>query len=532
MFGRIPACGLLLGLVFGAGSCGHVASTRPKSVFHFDGPDISPEPVVHTAATLKGTAATYTVPTRQFLTYRDGRYNSYHESVYHPNYGPTEISGSTYSELEWDSPYFVEKSDDEVVPDGDRLVGFDVRASHFRVPHDGGSVWVRVDLTAPGLTSARTTGLNLVVLVDVSESMRKPQKLRLLKAAARSLVTQLLPSDRLAFVAFNDTARVLAPSGEATDRRSLLRQIDALRVGGGANLGAGLDEAYTQALAGKDSDGGPGHIILLSDGLLDGDSAAGWRSRDLARQKQIKGNRLSTVGLGSRIDPQLLSSLARAGEGRFTFIEEEKDVGRLLSRELESVMNTFAGSLRVQIQSDRAKVTAVHGQGIRDPGGQSDELILSDLVAGEKRSLLVRLRIPPLGPNGQEDIIFKLFFRQAAPVRRTMLEQTVSFRPARDFGRADSSVESYARLVTALELVRRALEGGESAYVTGAIEILERELPSIQAVALAEGDHELIELAALFGEFAAELRKVAQRGAVDAGPEWERLKREFYYRYR
>ena len=64
---------------------------------------------------------------------------------------------------------------------------------------------------------------------------------------------------------------------------------------GGDDLAGGVYEGYLQVESGRAQGGGPGHVIVVSDGLLA--SGGGWRVEELARTKHAQGYRLSTIGI-------------------------------------------------------------------------------------------------------------------------------------------------------------------------------------------------------------------------------------------
>ena len=501
-----------------------------NSLFNFEGGDSSPRETYVSDQGLAGKEATYKVPERRLLYYYSGQYRDLDYSHYDSFMGPSEGSEREHVYELYDSPYFRVRSDDESLPERDATLHFDVRASRTVVPEDGGAVWVRAQVSAPGFVNSRQSGLNVALVLDVSEAMEEPEKLRLLKAAARAVVTQLLPSDWFALVAFDERSHLLVPTEPVSDPEIQLREIDRLSTGAGANLGAGLFEAYAQVEEATARGSGRGHVILLSDGI-ELELRGSWRAEDLARRKHAKGIRLSTIGLGKTMNANVLSRLANRGEGRFSYVEEADKVQKVIADEMRSILKVFATNVRLQVQGGDSRILAVHDGVSRIPSRDA-ALVLSDLASGEERNLLIRLKIPPMGPDGQGLVTFKLNFEQTSPVRRTMLERSVLFETGKSLGGFDESVETYARLTTGLDQVRRALENPQPVHVQSVIQLLEGEFPPIKAIALAEGDGELIEQAAFFEEFATRLRDLSTRpgGLSEAGAELERLKRDFYYR--
>ncbi|MBN1442132.1 MAG: VWA domain-containing protein [Planctomycetes bacterium] len=522
--------GGLLAAAIGALAACETQREKKKAIFQFDGPDVSPREIVETDPPLKGKDATYRVPGRRQILTVAPSYTLYHHAGIDPVFGHHESSGEIYHEEVYPSDYFLERSGEPILPDGAQGLYFEARLSHVRLPAEGGAVWARVNVAAPSFLPAGETGLNIALVLDLSDSMESAEKIDLCRIVAKSLVSQLLPDDRLSVVTSGGSTRVLRASGAAANREELLSRIDRLAAAGGDDIGAGIHEGYLQVEAGRAEGGGAGHVILVSDGLLPG---GGWRVEELARQKHAQGYRLSAIGVGEDVDAGLLISLARAGEGRFAYIPGRDGVGEVLAREMRTILRAYARNVRLLVESPGVKVLAAYGPGILNPSPGGREIALADFVPSDDRSLLFRLQIPALGLEGYQDIKFKLFYTQMRPVRRTTREAMVRVEGGRTFEGEDAAVRIHARLATGIDFVRRALEEVDSTTsARTAISMLEGEFPSWKATVFAEGDRDLMRLATLFEEFAGRLRGLQAEGKLQRRtPERERLRSEFYYRH-
>ncbi len=88
---------------------------------------------------------------------------------------------------------------------------------------------------------------NLVFLLDVSGSMRAPNKLPLVKESLRLLVERLGENDRVAIVVYAGASGLALPSTTANNTETILHALDNLQSGGSTNAGAGIDLAYKTA---------------------------------------------------------------------------------------------------------------------------------------------------------------------------------------------------------------------------------------------------------------------------------------------
>ncbi|GAB4403791.1 MAG: hypothetical protein OHK0039_03400 [Bacteroidia bacterium] len=104
---------------------------------------------------------------------------------------------------------------------------------------------------------------HIVLLVDVSGSMDRPDKLPLFRAQLPALLTSLGPQDRLSLISYADESKALAEV--SADTAGLRRSVAALRTGGASLPAAGIGRAYDLARThARDFD--RSQIVLITDG--------------------------------------------------------------------------------------------------------------------------------------------------------------------------------------------------------------------------------------------------------------------------
>ncbi len=184
-----------------------------------------------------------------------------------------------------------------------------------------GIVRVEVTVDSPqGGHSDEGRASDIVVVVDTSGSM-EGEKLLIAQQALRALFERLAPEDRFGLVEYSDYARVLAPLQHATAsaKGNFYRMTDRLSARGSTNLSDGLDNGVN-LLKNQRFPNRSGRLLLLSDGLANaGDSSlAGLTAR--ARSAAMNGLAVTTMGVGTDFDENLMTSLSTAGTGAFYYI--------------------------------------------------------------------------------------------------------------------------------------------------------------------------------------------------------------------
>ena len=175
---------------------------------------------------------------------------------------------------------------------------------------------------------------NLILLLDVSASMSKPEKLSLLKDALRYLLTLLRPEDFISIVTYSGDSRVVLKPTSARDRDEILAAINRLRSSGGTNIKKGIRQAYKIA---EDNfiPGGNNRVILASDGAFEiGGSTS--RTVQHSANRSIK---LSVFLFGKKEatrTAEQLQKLSNMGGGNY-FHVTPKNANKVLLKEAKAV---------------------------------------------------------------------------------------------------------------------------------------------------------------------------------------------------
>lgn len=184
------------------------------------------------------------------------------------------------------------------------------------------------DVDVDGLVGAR----ELLFVVDVSGSM-SGVPLAMGKAAMREALRRLRPVDTFNIVTFaGRTALAFDEPRPANDHviREALAFVDGLRAGGSTQI---LD-AVDLALSGDVGTGRHRYVFFLTDGYVAIEDTVYARTRKWVRALAKRGQRarVFSIGLGSSVNHELLSSLAKAGDGLDVFVTTREDPREVVDR--------------------------------------------------------------------------------------------------------------------------------------------------------------------------------------------------------
>lgn len=159
---------------------------------------------------------------------------------------------------------------------------------------------------------------NLMLLLDVSGSMRDKNKLPLLKQSFKYLINIMRPEDEVSIVVYaGDAAIVLKPTS-AANQNQINTVIDQLRSRGKTNVKAGFKLAY-KWINKNYKENGNNRIILATDGEFPINNYV----YKLVEKRAEKGIHLSVFSFGNSDKKyQSLQQLVEKGQGNYEHIDQ------------------------------------------------------------------------------------------------------------------------------------------------------------------------------------------------------------------
>jgi Mg-chelatase subunit ChlD len=172
---------------------------------------------------------------------------------------------------------------------------------------------------------------NMILLLDVSGSMKAPEKLPLLKKSVLDLLTMMRQEDQVGIVVYSGKAKVLLRPTSFKEENQIKKVIERLKSEGKTDGNAGLKLAYKVA----DENyirGGNNRIILATDGEF----PINEESQQLISRFAGEDIFLSVFNFGkSNSSAKNLEKLAAMGKGNYEYITRENAEMKLI-REAKS----------------------------------------------------------------------------------------------------------------------------------------------------------------------------------------------------
>ncbi len=205
--------------------------------------------------------------------------------------------------------------------------------------------------------------LHLVLALDTSGSMRGPP-LDAVRTGLLAMLDHLRPEDRISLVRYSTEAQVVLERVGLDERRRIETELTGLVATGGTNIYDGLYVAFELAERHR-SASDETRVLLLSDGV----ATAGFTTRErivgLAEARAREGFAITTVGVGTEFDVELMRSIGSIGAGQFYFLEDPAAVREVFTAEVQTMLVPVARDLELELETTEGYVLR-GGFGARD----------------------------------------------------------------------------------------------------------------------------------------------------------------------
>lgn len=277
-----------------------------------------------------------------------------------------------------------------VVTDGS--IRMEARLSHPYIATGSSDLFLTVDLTGVDVPGATRAPVNLGLVIDRSGSMAG-EKLMQAKNAARQLIQQLRDEDRLAIIHYGSDVRTFA-GGHATssNKERMLAYVNGIFDEGGTNIGDGLTAGKHEVLKAANQFK-VNRIILISDGQPTEGITNHQQLLGIARDVRAQGVTISSIGVGTDFNEDLMQDIAEQGSGAYAYLHEASQLAAIFQKDLQQASTTIARNVELRLNlpagAQLGEVLGYRshadGAGVRVP--------LADFSAGQVERVVFRVRV-------------------------------------------------------------------------------------------------------------------------------------------
>ena len=233
-------------------------------------------------------------------------------------------------------------------------IGFAWERAGYPFAHNRDLLRFAVKTSSFGRTAGRP--LNLVLMLDKSGSMERADRVAIVRELLRVLAAQLHPEDRLSVVVFARTAQLWADSVAGDKVAALADSLSGITPEGGTNLEEAMKLAYETLLRHYMIDG-ENRVVVLTDGAANLGNVDPDALKKRAETNRAQGIALDCFGVGwEDLNDNLLEVLARAGGGRYGFINTPEEAATEFAGKLTGALRVAASDVKVQVEFNPARV--------------------------------------------------------------------------------------------------------------------------------------------------------------------------------
>jgi Ca-activated chloride channel family protein len=251
-------------------------------------------------------------------------------------------------------------------------------------------VLVRITPSEMEQNGSKRPKLNLSMVLDRSGSM-SGRKIEEAKEAAKYCIDQLLATDRISTVIFDQQVDTLIPSQPVENKDLLKRSINSIVTAGST----ALHEAWVRGgLQVSDHLNGASinRVLLITDGQANVGETRVDRIVAQAGELAAKGVTTSTIGIGEDFNEDLLMPMAEAGLGNAWHVQEPQDMVRIFETELQGLVSQIGHSVRLVIKPAAGVTVADVLNDFEIDAARRYKL--PNLRAGSPLEIVVRMSVP------------------------------------------------------------------------------------------------------------------------------------------
>lgn len=194
----------------------------------------------------------------------------------------------------------------------------------------------KIIVTSTELPEDKYAANNIVLLLDVSSSMRQQGKFTLLQQSVNNLVLALRPIDYVSIVTYAGEATIMLKGIPGNDKEKIMGAVQELTPLGITQGVKGLNSAYELALK-QYIPNGNNQVILATDGEFSEKNVSDEYYQQFIGNYANKGIRLSIIGFGINTEAiERMKKMSTSGKGSYTHVSAEKTIKDALIEEIKT----------------------------------------------------------------------------------------------------------------------------------------------------------------------------------------------------
>jgi len=282
--------------------------------------------------------------------------------------------------------------------------------------HVSPSIWnddthiIQIGLQTKKVDISVLPASNLVFVLDVSGSMKRPESLPLLMKSLKLLTKQLRAKDRVSIVVYAGASGLVLDRARGDEKARIVAAIEKLKAGGSTAGGAGIKLAYEVAQK-SFIKGGNNRIILATDGDFNVGLSTERELIELIEEKRKSGIFLSVLGFGrGNTKDMQMEALSNHGNGNYAYIDTLLEAKKVLVTQMSGTLYTVAKDVKIQVEFNPAKVHSYRLIGyvnrlLKNEDFNNDKVDAGEVGMGHSVTALYEIKLAKEGRTSKVDAL-------------------------------------------------------------------------------------------------------------------------------
>ena len=262
------------------------------------------------------------------------------------------------------------------------------------------SFLLRLGLKARQVSEENRKPAILTFVIDVSGSMKRENRLGLVKKCLRMLVEKLKAQDQIGIAVYGSRGRKVMDYKGLDEKAEILAAIESLCAGGSTYAEEGIRIGYEMAERAYKK-GHINRVILCSDGVANVGKTGADGILEVIKKRAEKGITLSAIGFGmGNYNDVLMERLGDKGNGYYVYIDTIAEAKRIFEDNLTGALQVVARDVKVQIDFNPEVVRSYRLLGyenrdVPDEKFRDDKYDGGEMGAGHSVTAIYELKLWP-----------------------------------------------------------------------------------------------------------------------------------------
>ena len=232
-------------------------------------------------------------------------------------------------------------------PEPENELGISIYSGNRQIAANSGDQVFVIGIQGAEIDLSELPPVNICFVIDHSGSMGGGDKMSWVHESFEIFLETVRGSDYISVVQFDDTAEVMfspVKMGTGNSREKLLNIVKSIVPRGGTDLAKGFELGYQQVLSSFNKNY-INRVIFMTDGMGNSEGM-----HDMVKTFKDMGIYLTTIGLGTGYNGELLSELARLGGGTSRFISNKEKMDEMFGSGFARMTVPVANRLEIKAE--------------------------------------------------------------------------------------------------------------------------------------------------------------------------------------